>query len=776
MSQPELKTKTAANRTPQTLTPRSARSPAPPSLWLYLAGLCVTLSGLYAVWADVVDAGVYRGATFLLAAAGCGFSYMARRLQIPTRSLRVTAALGISALFLFALTTRHGLDALLPADALLDRSKACLILIAWGATLLTFLLNSDAAVLFSCVPSMSMIALVTTLTPDAQMRSVFLVFVGAATFLMVHENYLRTQNGAPTEKTDTAQKMLRGQMQLAALCVAGSLTLAMLAVIPIRLVGQQLFLPTATALRNGPGPFRSLATLNGGIEHSDALDIATGPVAPGDQPVMRVKSKAALYWRGATFDRYTGSSFINSSFRHREATMLLYPTTQANDLPKPGEAQSAQQMAGDTPSSRFDIPDSLSLLELPDAEMRHSREIVETITLEDERARQIYGAGRIKQVWLSDDQLAYNMAGSLTMTTGQPLGCVYRVVSRVADDNPANLRAASSRPDDIPALMGRRYLRIDKNNAWLRELAAQITQGSANHYDAAIAIQNYIGENCNYNLQAPRAPRDRDIVEHFLRVSHEGYCDSFAAAMTMLCRYAGVPARLATGFVTGDYDPETREYVVREKHRHAWTEVFFPNIGWVSFDATSSASDISEYPAKQGKKPQSFLKWLLSSGGTPLAAALACVIIVGFVLRKELRVERVPGEKRIRRRFVRRAKDGREIRAVRDRKIASAYAAACLALKRRGAAGTSALTPDEYAAQVQEKFGAELPEILPPFQVLTALCVASRYGSRPLTDAEANQAKSAAAQVVASLRRAKQTKPTTKPEPAEKTTEKAASA
>ena len=187
----------------------AARRDAPPSVWLYLAGLCVTLSGLYAVWTDV-DSGAYRAATFLLATLGCAFSFMARRLQIPVRSLRTLALSGIGLLFIFALTTRHGLDALLPAEALTDRSKACLILIAWGATLLTFLLNSDAAVLFSCVPSMSMIALVSTLSQDSSMQNVFLVFVAAATFLMVHENYLRTQSGASFVKTETAQKLLRG--------------------------------------------------------------------------------------------------------------------------------------------------------------------------------------------------------------------------------------------------------------------------------------------------------------------------------------------------------------------------------------------------------------------------------------------------------------------------------------------------------------------------------------------------------------------------------------
>jgi hypothetical protein len=55
----------------------------------------------------------------------------------------------------------------------------------------------------------------------------------------------------------------------------------------------------------------------------------------------------------------------------------------------------------------------------------------------------------------------------------------------------------------------------------------------------------------------------------------------------VLARNAGIPARLATGFVPGDRDPLTGRFVVREKHAHAWAEVFFPGIGWQGFDPTA---------------------------------------------------------------------------------------------------------------------------------------------------------------------------------------------
>src|SRR5207248_3106238 len=105
---------------------------------------------------------------------------------------------------------------------------------------------------------------------------------------------------------------------------------------------------------------------------------------------------------------------------------------------------------------------------------------------------------------------------------------------------------------DIPPILARTYLQRhpddQPDNLRLRSLAREITRDLKTNYDKAEAIKEYIAQNCKYNLQAPPAPRDRDIVEYFLFESHQGYCDKFAASMVLLCRYAGIPARLASGF------------------------------------------------------------------------------------------------------------------------------------------------------------------------------------------------------------------------------------
>ena len=157
----------------------------------------------------------------------------------------------------------------------------------------------------------------------------------------------------------------------------------------------------------------------------------------------------------------------------------------------------------------------------------------------------------------------------------------------------------SSSLRDVPQNIQDAYLQLPpikmrEDSLHLKALVEQLTQGKSNNLDKVEAIKTYIAAHCKYNLQSSPGPRDRDIVAWFLFDKQEGYCDSFAAALTVLCRYAKIPARMATGFLSGDYEGNNT-YLVRQKYKHLWTEVFFPHVGWVPFDATEGTVDISDH-------------------------------------------------------------------------------------------------------------------------------------------------------------------------------------
>jgi hypothetical protein len=56
--------------------------------------------------------------------------------------------------------------------------------------------------------------------------------------------------------------------------------------------------------------------------------------------------------------------------------------------------------------------------------------------------------------------------------------------------------------------------------------------------------------------------------------------------MAVMLRTLGVPARLATGFQSGVYNPVSDLWLVRASDAHSWVEAWIPGHGWTTFDPT----------------------------------------------------------------------------------------------------------------------------------------------------------------------------------------------
>jgi len=78
----------------------------------------------------------------------------------------------------------------------------------------------------------------------------------------------------------------------------------------------------------------------------------------------------------------------------------------------------------------------------------------------------------------------------------------------------------------------------------------------------------------------------------FLFNVREGHCEYFATAMAVMLRTQGVATRIVNGFHEGEYNEMAGQYIVRQRHAHAWVEVYFPKEkAWVPFDPTPSSGD-----------------------------------------------------------------------------------------------------------------------------------------------------------------------------------------
>lgn len=93
-----------------------------------------------------------------------------------------------------------------------------------------------------------------------------------------------------------------------------------------------------------------------------------------------------------------------------------------------------------------------------------------------------------------------------------------------------------------------------------------------------------------YTLRPPQIPAGADAAEFFLFQSRRGYCTYFAGALTVLCREAGIPARVASGFANPEWDARSQMGMLREANAHAWTEVWVEGWGWAVVDATPAGA------------------------------------------------------------------------------------------------------------------------------------------------------------------------------------------
>ena len=114
-------------------------------------------------------------------------------------------------------------------------------------------------------------------------------------------------------------------------------------------------------------------------------------------------------------------------------------------------------------------------------------------------------------------------------------------------------------------------------------LARRLATGAATPYDAVHRIELYLRANFKYQQDVPNRTYP---LPAFLSEDRAGYCQQFSGTMALMLRMLGIPSRVATGFAPGARDPEQNNYLVNDTDAHNWVEVYFPAIGWVTFEPT----------------------------------------------------------------------------------------------------------------------------------------------------------------------------------------------
>jgi hypothetical protein len=128
----------------------------------------------------------------------------------------------------------------------------------------------------------------------------------------------------------------------------------------------------------------------------------------------------------------------------------------------------------------------------------------------------------------------------------------------------------------------------------LTPLALNVTGNAETQFEKALAIEDFIRRNYIYNVSYASAPAGTDPVEWFLFHSKSGVCIHFNSAFVLMARSVGIPARLCTGYLI---NPASQYQTVFSKQRHAYAEVPFENLGWITFDATAACPCAGNTPA-----------------------------------------------------------------------------------------------------------------------------------------------------------------------------------
>jgi hypothetical protein len=149
------------------------------------------------------------------------------------------------------------------------------------------------------------------------------------------------------------------------------------------------------------------------------------------------------------------------------------------------------------------------------------------------------------------------------------------------------------------------------NEAVLKRVVAEITGGAA--LSAAEFTRRAVGwlqARHAYALSAKLPPgAGKDDIVRWLDSNEPGFCEYFAASLTVLARAAGHPARVVAGFHGGVLNAFENYYMVRNSDAHAWAEVYDGKAAWVRADPTPGAVSSAAEGATQAVRQEQDSSW-----------------------------------------------------------------------------------------------------------------------------------------------------------------------
>jgi len=233
-----------------------------------------------------------------------------------------------------------------------------------------------------------------------------------------------------------------------------------------------------------------------------------------------------------------------------------------------------------------------------------------TITLDELAGVWLPGVGYLTSVQYEGeraDELRrstfYNRSsGVAVVTAGLRSGDSYTIETVVpAAPTSTELAEAVAAPFALPAP-------VDVPEA-APAVAGELASGASTPYEQASALAKTLSEKgfFSHGLEGDAYSRSGHGSERLqqMLVADDwiGDDEQYATAMALMASQLGLPSRVVMGFYPEDYDGGT--LAVTGDDLHAWVEVAFAELGWVTFDPTPPEDQV---PTDQQTEPQKELQ------------------------------------------------------------------------------------------------------------------------------------------------------------------------
>ncbi len=276
-----------------------------------------------------------------------------------------------------------------------------------------------------------------------------------------------------------------------------------------------------------------------------------GEIKATSRPVMHIRAinelPAGVKWRGATLTEFDGKRWYNPG-SDRQIIRLQHGQAELERAGnrRPGEGVNYQ------------------------------------VEYQDMATDALFFAGTPVSIYVRQEAITTE-EGNYRLAQIPPPGFHYDAYSFLEESPEA---APLRYPTPLLALAQREhYLQLPALDTRIPRLAQELTVGDGTDLQRARAIEHYLRTDFGYTLQLP-SREVADPLAYFLFVRRKGHCEYFASAMTVMLRSLAIPARIATGFQSGVYNPITDLWLVRASDAHAWVEAWLPGRGWTTFDPT----------------------------------------------------------------------------------------------------------------------------------------------------------------------------------------------